>query len=192
MEIYEALRESRNVSGKSQEYMAFELGVARKTVQNWEKGISEPSLGQALEWFKAISINPLPYIFQVVYEDMDGINAKDDISKLKQFLTKLLDDLPDEGVRQLLYLFYGDHGSSPRAVLNMVTAHLQTPMKDRVSQGHIILKNYEIARVKGVSTSYEHVQPNVELLRDAIAKGEEAYINGVEAYILDESPKDGK
>lgn len=184
MEICEALREARNISGKSQEYMALELGIARKTVQNWEKGISEPSLGQAIDWFKLLGINPLPYLFQVVYPDMKGINPADDTEIIKQGLENLLLSLPEEGIRQLMYLFYGEHGSSPRAILNMITAHLQTPMGARVSQGNIILKNYEIARKKDKLTDKNHVQPNIELLTDAIAKGEEAEIKDANAYIL--------
>lgn len=185
MEICEALRESRNLSGKSQEYMSLELGIARKTVQNWEKGVSEPSLGQAIEWFKLLDINPLPYLFQVVYPDMNGISSADDITTIRKGLDNLLLSMPEEGIRQLMYLFYGDHGSSPRAVLNMLTAHLQTPMGARVSHGNVILKNYEMARKKGRLTDENHIQPNVELLKAAIAKGEEAEVKNASAYILD-------
>lgn len=184
MKIAEALKEARNISGKSQEYMALELEVARKTVQNWEKGVSEPTLGQAVSWFEAINISPIPYLIQVVHTDMEGISANDDISKLRQSLHQLLDEIPEEGIRQLLYLFYGSHGSSPRAALNMLTAHLQTPLKDRVCQGYLILKNYEIANKKGLNTADGHIQPNIELLKEAIAKGEEADIKNAKAYIL--------
>lgn len=185
MEICEALRVARNLSGKSQEYMSMELGIARKTVQNWENGVSEPSLGQAIEWFKVLDINPLPYLFQVVYPDMDGISSRDDIATIRNALNSLLLSLSDEGIRQLMYLFYGKHGSSPRAVMNLITAHLQTPMGARVSQGNIILKNYEIALKKDKLTDKDHIQPNIELLKDAIAKGEEAEIKDASAYILD-------
>lgn len=184
MKISEALKESRGISGKSQEYMALELEVARKTIQNWEKGVSEPTIAQAVNWFKAINVSPIPYLIQVVHTDMDGINAKDDIGKLRQSMHQLLDEIPEEGIRQLLYLFYGNHGSSPRAALNMLTAHLQTPLKDRVIQGHLILKNYEIANKKGLNTAANHVQPNLKLLKEAINKGEEADIKNAKAYIL--------
>ena len=184
MEIYEALREARNLSGKSQEYMALELGIARKTVQNWERGASEPTIGQAIAWFKALDVKPLPYLFQIIHEDLEGIGSGDDLARLHNSLAKLIKELPEEGMRQLLYLFYGEHGSSPRAVLNMLTAHLQTPMSDRVIQGSVILKNYEIAKKKNCLTNAEHIQPNVELLNKAIAMGEEAYLQDKKTYIL--------
>lgn len=189
MDVCEALRESRNLSGKSQEYMALEIGIARKTVQNWERGTSEPTIGQAVAWFKALDISPLPYLLQIVHNDMDRINGKDDFNKLKASLNKLLQELPEEGVRQLLYLFYGDHGSSPRAILNMVTAHLQTPMEARVTQGSVILKNYEMAQKKHILTAEDHVQPNVELLKKAINMGEEAAVKNLDAYILSDVKK---
>lgn len=178
-----ALRQSRNLSGLSQEYVSFELGVARKTVQNWEKGVSEPTIDQALNWFKTVKVSPLPYLFQYVYPQMENISSADHIEELRKSLMLMVEAMPEEAVRQVLYLFYGDHGSAPRAVLNMVTAHLQTPMRDRVVAGSVILKNYEMAKKQGNITDENHVQPDVELLRHAINKGEEAAVANEDCYV---------
>ena len=186
MDIKDALRDARAISEKSQEYMALELGVARKTIQNWEKGTSEPTIKQAIEWFRVLGVSPIPYLFQTVYPDMEGINSNHKIDNLRSSLETLIEMLPEEGVRQLLYLFYGDHGSSPRAVLNMITAHLQTPMKDRVTNGTVVLKNYRIAERKNELTSTEHVMPNVPLLERAIELGEDAAVNNELAYVYKE------
>lgn len=35
---------SRDDVGKSQEFMALSMGVSKKTIQNWEKGLSSPNL----------------------------------------------------------------------------------------------------------------------------------------------------
>lgn len=179
-----ALWESRTSKNKSQEFMSLEMGIARRTVQNWEKGVSKPTIDQALEWFGILDLNPLPYLFQYVHPEMKNIGGKDNDERLREVLRNLVEVLPSEGMRQLLYLFYGDHGSSPRAVLNMVTAHLQTPMRDRVTAGSVILKNYDIAHKKGLLTDINHIQPNVELLKDAIEKGECAVVKNEETYVL--------
>lgn len=192
MKINDALRLSRARSGKSQEYMALELEIARKTVQNWEKGTSEPTIRQAIEWFKVLGQSPIPYLFQVVHENMEDLSSEDDVDSLRASLINLLNYLPEEGVRQLLYLFYGNHGSSPRAVMNMVTAHLQTPMKDRVTNGTVILKNYDMANFKHNLTSKDNVKPNRDFLVRAIELGEDAAINDNEAYVVDGYCVDGK
>ena len=184
MDVCVALHESRTVKNKSQEFMALELGVARKTVQNWERGISEPTIGQCIAWFKILGINPLPYLFQVLDKDMEGLKPANNVEHLKKHLLKLIDQMPEEGIRQLLFLFYGEHGSSPRAVMNLVTAHLNTPMRDRVVQSSIIYKNYEIAAKKGKLTNPNNIQPNLELLRRAINMGEEAELSDKSAYVL--------
>lgn len=184
MEINEILRSTRYESGKSQEFMALELGVARRTIQNWESGVSEPGISQAINWFQVIGKNPIPFLLQYLFPIMDNISAKDDMDKLRRALSRLIQELPDEGVRELLYLLYGDHGSSPVAVLNLMTAHLQTPMKDRVIHGEIIAKNYEIAKLKGTLAKPDHIQPNVELLRSAIALGEKAYLCDEKEYMI--------
>ncbi|MDO4977029.1 MAG: helix-turn-helix transcriptional regulator [Eubacteriales bacterium] len=184
MEIAEALRRSRNEAGKSQEFMAFELGVSRRTIQHWESGVSEPTIGMAMDWFRLLEKNPLPFLLQHVFPDMDRISGKDDDEKLKKVLLGLIAELPPEGVRQLLYLFYGDHGSSPRAIMQMVTAHLQTPMKDRVTQAHIIALNYEMAKQKGSIARPDHIQPDLEFLKAAIEAGKEATVRDASEYSM--------
>ena len=177
-----ALKESRVSSGISQEYLAFELGVARKTVQNWEKAISEPTIDQALCWFKVVNVSPLPYLFQYVYPNMEGINGKDSVEKLRDALLSLISVLPEEAVRQLLFLLYGDHGGAPRAVLNLMTAHLQTPLHDRVIAANVIIKNYEMAKEQNTLAKPLHVQPDIDFLNHAAEAGEKSAIAGNSTY----------
>lgn len=173
MTIAEALRITRNEAGKSQEYMAFELGISRRTILNWENGVSEPSIGQAIKWFKLVDKNPIPYLLQTTYPEMDKISSKDDDAKILTALMQLINDLPAEGVRQLMYLFFGDHESSPRAVLQMITAHLQVPLKDRIIHGQLIATDYEIAkRTKNIARP-NHVQPDLDCLNDEIARAKD-------------------
>ncbi len=182
MTIADALRSTRNEAGKSQEYMAFELGITRRTIVNWENGVSEPSIGQAISWFKLVGKNPIPYLLQSVYPDMDKISHKDDDARILAALMQLINDLPAEGVRQLMYLFFGDHGSSPRAVLQMINAHLQTPMKDRIAHGQLISTNYEIAKRTGTLARPEHIQPDLICLNEAIASAKEAVERNASEY----------
>lgn len=175
---------SRTNAGMSQEAMALELGVARKTVQNWEKGASMPDIGQIFHWFDVLSVNPMPYFFEFVFPTMEGICGADHGERIREALILLVEQLPEESIRQLMYLFYGDHGSSPRAILNLLTAHLQTPMRDRVTTAGVIVKNYEIAEKKGMLTAIDHVQPNMDILNKALKKGEEAVFNDAASYSM--------
>lgn len=185
MDMAEALRTTRYESGKSQESMAWELGVARRTVQNWESGKSEPTIGQAIQWFRAVNKSPIPYLLQIVMPAFDRISGSDSEEKLRDALLLLVEELPAEGVRQLLYLFYGDHGSSPRAVMQLVTAHLQTPMKDRVTHAGVITHNYELAKKKGTIARPDHIQPDLAFLKQAIRAGEDAVVKDAAEYHVD-------
>ena len=183
MTIAEALRTTRNESGKSQEYMAFELGVTRRTILNWENGVSEPSVSQAITWYKLVDKNPIPFLLQITYPEMDKISAKDTDSKILTALLQLINDLPKEGVRQLMYLFFGKHGSSPRAVLQMVTAHLQTPMKDRIAHGQLVATNYEIAQKTKTLAHPDHIQPDLDCLNAAIVEAKKAVEKKANEYM---------
>ena len=157
---------SRADAEVSQEYVAIGVGVSRKTVQNWEKGISSPDLFQASEWFNVLGLNPLPYFLDYIFpEKVDGIKASDEDRRIEEALTHLISQLPASGKRQLLYMLYGHHGSSPNAVLNLMNAHLQTPLKDRVVHAAMIVEDYELEKSLGNLVSPANVQPDVKMLR---------------------------
>lgn len=174
---------SRADAGVSQEYMANELGISRKTVQNWERGVSAPTLFQGSEWFRALGVNPLPYYFSYVFpDDIDGIKAEDDDSRIDDALNDILPQLTKDDKRRLLYILYGDHGSSPTAVLNLVNAHLQTPLNDRIMQANAILSNYELEAELGNIVHAGHVKPDTELLHKAIAEAKSSVIKKQKGY----------
>lgn len=178
------LMRSRAESGMSQEKVALELGVAKKTVQNWERGVSSPTLPQAIGWFRVMKVAAMPYFLNFIFPDTDGINKDQSDEKLRKILMLMLDSLPAEGIRQLLYLFYGDHGSSPRATLNLITAHLQTPLRDRYAHANIILNDYELACSMNNNTSKDHIMPNTEVIKDSIELSRKAIVNSKSSYIL--------
>ena len=186
---------SRADAGVSQEYMALGLGVSKKTIQNWEKGTSSPTLFQASEWFHLLGINPMPYYYEFVYpntmnqeELSDGQEVSNE--RVSEALDLIVAEMPIDLKRDLLFLFHGKHGSSPYAVMQMVLAHLQVPMKDRVTHASIILQDYEIAKELGKITNPEHIQPRLEYLRSAVQFGRTATINKKSGYSLNTQDED--
>ncbi len=184
MRLARILMISRAESGLSQEKVALELGIAKKTVQNWERGISSPTLPQAIGWFRVMKIAAMPYLLEFLFPDMEGVSQNESNESLRKKLILLIEALPPEGIRQLLYLFYGDHGSSPRAVLNLMTAHLQTPLRDRYAHANMILCDYEMACSKKENVGKNHIQPNTDLLKSAIDESRKAIIEDNTSYIL--------
>lgn len=168
---------------KSQEYMAMELGVAKKTVQNWEKGLSSPSFFQSLEWFRVLGLNPMPYyvdcIYPDVYTDVTVNTPDEDIEKA---FDQLIKDIPTSGKRALLYLFYGKHGSSPNAVIQLVLAHLHSGMKARALHASLIAQTYEMEKELGCLICPDNIQPNIDELNKAINSARQAYINNKTSY----------
>ena len=180
----EMWRTARNDAGKSQEWVAKALGVSKKTVQNWENGFSSPSQMKGFEFFSVLGLQPLPYYLRLLYPD----NSQGDDDKLTSSLMAFVGSCTTEQKQKLLYWSYGEHGSSPFGVLELVMAHLQTPLRDRVRVAKIILDSYEFAEKEGLLT--DGVKPDIELLVHATEKGKEAVLNGKSSYTLIKEGKD--
>lgn len=185
---------SRAEAGKSQEYMSMNLGVSKKTIQNWEKGVSSPSFFQSTEWFRVLGLNPLSYYLEYIYSgssskvintsskaiDRNNVNESD----LDNTLLSMIESMPIESKEELLFLFSGLHGSSPYSVLHLLTAHLQTPLKDRVAHASIIMQDYEMEKHLGNLTAPDHAQPDLDLLEKSIHLGKKSAISGQKAYSI--------
>lgn len=176
-------RRSRYECRVSQEYLANYIGVSRKTIQNWESGVSAPDFNQGAKWFEALGINPLPYFLRYMYPDsVKGFSPVSTKEEVEKSLKQILDDVPEHGIRMLLYLFYGAHGSSPQSVLNLITAYLHLPIRERVGLADLIMDQYEMMNARDELVSPEYVRPDFENVKKAISAAKTAAIEGKEGY----------
>lgn len=161
----------RVAAGKSQEFMSMELGVSKKTVQNWEKGISSPSYFQSLEWFRVLNVNPFTHLLAYVYPDtLRELKSSDSEAKINEAFNDLVSTLPLKTKRAFLFLFYGKHGSSPNAVIELLLAHLHTPLTSRITQATLIAHTYEMEKELGNLICNDNIQPDTDKLNKAIMK----------------------
>lgn len=181
---------SRAAAGKSQEYMAKGLGVSKKTIQNWENGITAPDFFMGSKWFQVLGLNPMPYYLSFLYPDLfDGISPEDDDSEIEQALMALIKNSTPAEKRELLFLMAGHHGSSWYSLLQMFTAHCHTSMQSRVNVARSILDNYEMEAATGKLVCTENVAPDLDMLRNAIEEGKKSVIDGNSGYTNVESIK---
>lgn len=176
-------RKSREEAGKSQEYMAKALGVSKKTIQNWEAGISSPTQAKGFEWFHVLGVQPLPYYLDLLYPDLMQKLADDPSEEnITETLITAVSHLGSEQKKKLLYLFLGNHGSSVTGILELMTAHLQSPLRDRINIAQSVATNYQLAAQTCKIIRPEDIQPDIGLLNYTIQRGTEAVIHGAEGY----------
>lgn len=169
---------ARAESGKSQEYVAKSMGVSRKTIQNWEQGLSFPNISQTFEYFSVLELQPSPYFLGVLYPSLNKPAAELDVDKA---LSDAINSLREEEKLKLLYILAGKHGSSPICILDLITAHLKCPLRDRLNIAESILTNYEIATCRH-NILNPHIEPDIPRLKKGIASGKESVFNGKESY----------
>lgn len=176
---------SRADAGKSQEFIALNLGVSRKTIQNWEKGLSTPNLLQASDWFQLLGLNPTKYFMEFLYPQLFEENdLPHDEEKLCETLLNLIRNTSTKEKKELIYLMSGTHGSSWAALLQMLAAHCQTSLQARATVARIILENYEIEEKLGKLTNKSELTPDIDLLNLAILQCKQAAQKGQKGYTL--------
>lgn len=177
-------RKVREDAGASQGEAAKLLGVSKTTIQNWEDGISCPNQVKGFEYFAALNMQPLPYYLEILFpEEYEKINnRKCGNADYKSALYRVIDTLPDHACEELVYLFYGKHGSSPFGILDTITAYLHTPLSFRIGITQHILMSYQIACCKNNAINPESVQPDVSALRNFILKATHAVLNDLDSY----------
>lgn len=182
---------ARDQAGKSQEYMAMELGVAKKTIQNWEKGISSPSFFQSLEWFRVLNINPLPYYLQILYPDkynkIQSASTDEDVDKA---FSILIDQLSMSDKRALLYFYYGEHGSPANTLIQLLLAHAHTPLQTRITQAILTCHMYEMEQERDNLICTNDIMPDMEVLNKSIMRARISALHHEYGYTIMDALED--
>lgn len=178
---------ARIAAGKSQEFMAIELGIAKKTVQNWEKGISSPSFFQSLEWFRILNINPFPYYMSLMYpKELKQIKAANTDDEINEAFDVLMKQISTSDKRALLYIFYGAHGGDPHTIINLMLSHLHTPLQARITQAMLISYIYEMQEETDNLICKDDIMPNMAELKDSLMRARVAALHKSYGYsVLD-------
>ena len=173
---------SRYDAGKSQEFIALSMGVSKKTIQNWEKGLSSPNLIQASEWFQLLGLNPLKYFLEFLYPNFsEAVDSKDEIEQDK-ILISLIKSMSAFEKNELIYIMSGAHGSSWPALLQLFSAYCQMSLQSRVIIARLVLESYEMEEKNGRLVNNDKIKPDLELLKSAIAICKAATQNGYYGY----------
>lgn len=175
MKIAHAHYKAREKAGRSQEYMAYEVGVSKKTVQNWERGVSIPDLLESREWFRTLGLNPIPYYIELL--SPYAISELDNDEKIDEEFKYICDGLPTDTKRALLHIFQGRHGSEPFAVIQLLLAYLHLPLRFRVTAAATIADFYEMCKELDEIINIDDILPKTDVLQDSIRRARVAVMH---------------
>lgn len=181
----ELLLRTRYEGRLTQEQMADSLGVSKRTIENWENGRSIPNFIQCVEWFENSGINPFASMIRYFYPDDSKVTDNSSIDELNSALRKSVVIMSREDKLALFYLIYGNHGSSYKAVLQLLMAHLHIPLKDRIASAALTAQTYEMEKQLGNLIEPELALPNDEILANAIEEAKKATVAGFNGYVND-------
>lgn len=182
--------ESRYEANVSQSYMAAELGVSRTTIQNWESGISAPNAFQLTEWFRALNLNPTPYLFDYLNGEIRQDKSLSDEEKLEKSFERIIGELTIQQKRCIAYILTGTYKGDPYAMLQLFVAHAHLPMNFRFSIANQICEAYKMCEQAGMLIDTEYVMPDLSVLEKAIDAGRNAAIKGEHGYHYEDIKED--
>lgn len=181
----ELLMRTRYLGNLTQEAMADNLGVSKRTIENWENGKSVPNFIQCVEWFECSGVNPFSSMIRYFYPNEMSVSGNSTDDEIDTALRKTITLMSNDDKRALLFLIYGNHGSSAKAVLQLVLAHLHTPLKDRIANAVLVAQVYSMEKKLGNLICTENIMPKDEILNNAIEEAKKATLAGHYGYIND-------
>lgn len=182
------LANARIKTNLSQEHMAMELGVSRNTIINWEKGLSQPNVDQCFKWFNILGINPMKPFLEYLYpQTFKNVTPKSEDEDIKSCVLQYINSMPPKSVRQLAYLFFGEHGSSPISLLELFTAYLHLNMRSKVAIASSVATAYDMSVRCNDTICNDNVSPDFELVNKSIEKAKDAVVNNQLGYCSNES-----
>lgn len=167
MKIGDILKYSRRKANKSQQFVALEMKRSLKTIQNWEQSVCCPNIEDTIEWFQVIGSNPIPYLLVYVHQDQYALADIKDAEAVQTMYKVITKNLTIEDKKALVYIFGGEHGSSPSSVVQLILAHLHNPLRDRIMVAEHILEAYRMNEQTGYIRDNSN-KPNLEMLNRAI------------------------
>lgn len=176
--------ESRYKSGVSQDWLAKELSVSRRTIQNWESGVSFPNVFQMFEWFRALNLNPTPFLFEYLNNEVRTDKHMSKEEKLEISFNNICDELTVQQKRCIVYLLTGTFGD-PYAMMQLFVAHAHLPMQQRFFIAKQIVETYQMCEIVGNLKETEYILPDMDSLLKAIEAGKNAAIRGDDNYFID-------
>lgn len=174
------MKEARVKHGVSQQYLADILGVARRTVINWENGFTSPTVTQVIEWFSVLGESPLPAFLSYMYPNSKHTSLS--CYRTLQMVSDRFRHFTYEGLEMLLFISSGNYGSSPHAVLNLWTAYCHLPLAARVNLCNAILQQYDLSTQYGNLSLPDVVLPDIASVEAARDKAIQAVKNGKDGY----------
>lgn len=180
----EVLKRSFYASGMTEAEIADKMKISRRTIYNWIYGTSFPTFPQTIQWFIATRQRMMPWIAKMQYFEKDRKPQKLTEEQMNKDLIDFLDLLSPAQKARLHFIFCGEHGSSPDGILEMVSAHLHTPLVNRFQIASMIMLNYEMAEASKELILRDEAEPNIEVLRESVTKGRDAILQGFDSYII--------
>ena len=180
--VAEFLTDARKSADITQADMARRMNISRRTVQAWEMGESFPKLSKIIQWLHITKQSPIKVLQEISFPVFEQIKGSDDDSRIAEALETRIKSLRIREKRDLLYILFGNHGSSVYAFLQLCVAYLQCPMGDRQNITLTVINNYKLAKDMGTIVSPENIQPDMNALELAYQKGREAYIHNRNSY----------
>ena len=154
------VRNAREQAHLTRQELADKLGISKRTIDNWESGVSRPIADSLLDVYEACNAEIAKAIITA-----DSYDAESDIEVVRQrVITYLRTIADDDMIRQLDYNLLSSHGSIAKAQVNLCTAYNHFNKDDKYDVCRTIIGKYKLKQDLGKLINMGEPLPDIEYL----------------------------
>lgn len=163
--VAKLILDTRQDAGISQEELADELHIGKKTLHMWETNQTQPDIWEVTEIFRYCGQDAFRPLYGILYPAACNVGAPL-MSRKRAELIEHFRRASREDVRQTAFGILAPHGGSWHNMLHKYAAYQLLPPLIRETVGKQIFKMYQLASVQGrlVCTEAGFPAPDLELL----------------------------
>lgn len=172
----------RQLAKLSRARLAALTGIDERRVKRFEEGNDAPRVPEFFAALDAIGVPAFPLLLEYIHPS-EYSNREPGADATRARVAHYVQSVATERlVRQLDYLFVGQHGSNLEPQMQLITLINHLPLAYRVIICKQALAFWELATLRGETINPADVMPDVELLRATLVKAEAAVAKQQQAY----------
>lgn len=182
--VAQFIKSLRHDAGMTREQLISKADFSVTSLRRWESGESTPSIAQLMEIIDITGQNLDHALLKFRHPDLYESAADASDEEINKLFDEYVSTMSIRDKRHILFAVSSRHGGDRHALMELVSAYLQSPMAARYAIALLIESQYNLSVANNAIQCPNNIQPDMKLLHDAIEGSKDAAMHGLTGYSL--------